>query len=212
MAPTTVPMKNGVSSEEKAKVAPAARCWGSRDSSSRKANPAPRSTIPARASHSGSAAVVITAANACGNAVQKMTRSKISQTWLASHTGVIDSSINARGARPRRSPPASRSHRPPPKSAPPSTAYKVTEASRIPPTAAAAITALPSPRPDHAALTAARRETVASRTSPVRQRLASIRKISNVAAPSIAYRTMIMFRLVMTPPLGVAAAAVVCSR
>ena len=39
MAPTPVPMKNGVSNEEKAKVAPAARCWGSRDSSLRKANP-----------------------------------------------------------------------------------------------------------------------------------------------------------------------------
>ena len=122
MAPITVPMKNGVTSEEKAKAAPAARCRGSGDSSLRNANPAPRSTIPATASHSGSAQVVITAANAAGKPVQKMTRSKTSQTWLASHTGVIDSSISARGSRPRRSPPASRSHRPPPKSAPPSTA------------------------------------------------------------------------------------------
>ena len=46
MAPTTVPMKNGVSSEENANAAPAARCWGSRVISLRKANPAPRSTIP----------------------------------------------------------------------------------------------------------------------------------------------------------------------
>ena len=29
----------------------------------------------------------MTAANACGNAVQKMTRSNTSQTWLASQTG-----------------------------------------------------------------------------------------------------------------------------
>jgi hypothetical protein len=122
MAPITVPMKNGVTSEENAKVAPRARCALSPETSLRNANPAPRSTIPASASHSGSATVVITAANACGNAVQKMTRSKTSQTWLASHTGVIDSSISARGARPRRSPPASRSHRPPPKSAPANTA------------------------------------------------------------------------------------------
>ena len=95
MAPITVPMKNGVSSEENAKVAPSARCRLSRLTSLRNANPAPRSTIPASASHSGSAAAVITAANACGNAVQKMTRAKTSQTWLASHTGVIDSSIRA---------------------------------------------------------------------------------------------------------------------
>ena len=87
-------MKNGVSSEEKAKVAPSARCAPSPETSLRKAKPAPRSTIPASASHSGSAATVITAANACGNAVQKMTSAKTSQTWLASHTGVIDSSIS----------------------------------------------------------------------------------------------------------------------
>src|SRR5262249_7612107 len=93
----------------------------------------------AGAGERGGGGVVIPAANACGNAVQKMTRSKTSQTWLASHTGVIDSSIRARGARPRWSPPASRSHRPPPKSAPPSTAYKVIPASRIPPTTSAAI-------------------------------------------------------------------------
>ena len=85
--------------------------------------------------------MVITAANACGNAVQKMTRSKTSQTWLASQTGVIDSSIRARGARPRAVVPASRSHRPAPKSAPPSTAYKVIPARRIPPTTSAAISA-----------------------------------------------------------------------
>jgi hypothetical protein len=122
MAPMTVPMKNGVSSEEKAKVAPATRCRLSRVISLRKAKPAPRSTTPPTASQSGSAAVVITAANASGNPVQKMTKMKTSQTWLASHTGVIEASIRARGARPRRVVPASRSHRPPPKSAPPSTA------------------------------------------------------------------------------------------
>ena len=137
MAPTTVPMKNGVSREENANTAPARRCGPSRVISLRKANPAPRSTIPASASQIGSASVVITEANACGNAVQKMTRSNTSQTWLASQTGVIDSSISPRGARPRAVVPASRSHRPPPKSAPPRTAYKVTEASRMAPTAAA---------------------------------------------------------------------------
>ena len=115
-------MKNGVSSEEKANTAPRARCRLSRETSLRNAKPAPRSTIPSTASQIGSAAAVITAANASGKAVQKMTRAKMSQTWLASHTGVIDSSISRRGARPRRSPPATRSHSPPPKSAPPSVA------------------------------------------------------------------------------------------
>ena len=66
MAPTTVPMKNGVTSEENANAAPAARCKPSRDISLRNANPAPRSTTPATASHIGSAQVVITAANAAG--------------------------------------------------------------------------------------------------------------------------------------------------
>ena len=150
MAPITVPMKNGVSSEEKAKVAPRPRCRPGWLTSFRKAKPAPRSTIPSRASHSGSAAAVITAANACGKAVQNTTSAKTSQTWLASHTGVIDSSISRRGARPRRSPPASRSHRPPPKSAPPSTAYRVIVASRMPPTAAAAVMARSGPPPGRA--------------------------------------------------------------
>ena len=122
MAPITVPMKNGVSTEENAKVAPAALAKPSREICLRKANPEPRSTIPPKASHRGRAATVITGAKASGKAVQKMTRSKTSHTWLASHTGVIDSSINWRGRRPRWSPPASRSHRPPPKSAPPKTA------------------------------------------------------------------------------------------
>ena len=52
-APTTVPMKNGVRTEERAKVAPAARrsCRPSTDL--RKAKPAPRRTIPSAASASG---------------------------------------------------------------------------------------------------------------------------------------------------------------
>ena len=41
MAPITVPMKNGVSSEEKAKVAPMVRCTLSPSTSLRKAKPAP---------------------------------------------------------------------------------------------------------------------------------------------------------------------------
>ena len=56
MAPTTVPMKNGVSREENGEGRAGRALPGcSRVISLRKANPAPRSTIPARASHSGSA-------------------------------------------------------------------------------------------------------------------------------------------------------------
>lgn len=38
------------------------------------------------------------AANAGGNAVHSSTRMKTSHTWLASQTGVMDSSMSARGA------------------------------------------------------------------------------------------------------------------
>jgi hypothetical protein len=40
------------------------------------------------------------AANAGGNAVQSTTRTKTSQTWLASQTGAIDLSIRSRCRRP----------------------------------------------------------------------------------------------------------------
>ena len=62
------------------------------------------------------------AENASGNAVQRTTRMKISQTWLASQTGVSDCWIRARGRSPFSASPAIRSQRPPPKSAPPKTA------------------------------------------------------------------------------------------
>jgi hypothetical protein len=62
------------------------------------------------------------AANARGNPVHSTTRQKISQTWLASDTGVIERSMRSRGRAPRSAPPARRSHTPAPKSAPPNTA------------------------------------------------------------------------------------------
>ena len=49
IAPATVPMKNGVSTEEMAKVAPAARRPPRPLISLRKAKPAPRRTIPTAA-------------------------------------------------------------------------------------------------------------------------------------------------------------------
>ena len=63
------------------------------------------------------------APNARGYAVQVTVRTKISQTWLASQTGAIESCAWSR----TRSPcgPASSCQKPAPKSAPPSTTYSV---------------------------------------------------------------------------------------
>ena len=62
------------------------------------------------------------ASNAEENPVHSTTRTKISQTWLASHTGPIAQSIRSRTRRPRPERPASRLQNPAPKSAPPNTA------------------------------------------------------------------------------------------
>ena len=61
---------------------------------------------------------VPSAANAAGKAVNSITTTRISQTWFASQIGAICSAISARCAS-RPGPRASRSHTPPPKSAPP---------------------------------------------------------------------------------------------
>jgi hypothetical protein len=61
----------------------------------------------------------MTAPKASGKAVQKTTRMKMSQTWFASQTGVRERWISARGRSPFSGPPAIRSQKPPPKSAPP---------------------------------------------------------------------------------------------
>ena len=136
-APTTVPMKNGVISEAAANVAPVSCCIRSRSAVCRKANPTPRRTIPSRDRLSGTNSAVMMAANAGGNAVHSSTRMKISHTWLASQTGVMDSSMSSRGAAPRSAPPASRSQIPPPKSAPPNSAYAAMTTNRIAATAMA---------------------------------------------------------------------------
>ena len=86
-APTTVPMKNGVISEEAAKVAPVNCRTRIRWAVCRKANPTPRSTIPSRERLSGTNSAVMMAANAGGYAVHSSTRMKTSHTWLASRPG-----------------------------------------------------------------------------------------------------------------------------
>jgi hypothetical protein len=78
--------------------------------------------MPIAARVSGMYRVVTAAANALENPVHSTTSTKISQTWLASHTGPMELSIRSRACRPRSVPPASRSHTPPPKSAPPNSA------------------------------------------------------------------------------------------
>jgi hypothetical protein len=102
--PATAPRKKGVSTEDAAKLAPKTRL-----------SHIASTTL-------GMIMVDITAANTGGNPVQSTTRAKISQTWLASHTGPIECSISSRWAQPRRAPPANRSQNPAPKSAPPSRA------------------------------------------------------------------------------------------
>ncbi len=122
IAPTTVPMKNGVITDEAANRCSAGLRPDGRFATSWKANPAPRRTIPNAARQSGMNSVDITASKATENAVQRTTRMKISQTWLASHTGPIAQSISRR-ARSARSPrPPASDQKPAPKSAPPKTA------------------------------------------------------------------------------------------
>ena len=122
IAPTTVPMKNGVSSDASPKMTSAARLAPIRLAVLWNAKPAPRSTIPSAARLSGMNSVEKIASNALENAVQSTTSTKISQTWLASQTGPIAQSIRSRTRRPRSPPPAVRLQKPPPKSAPPNTA------------------------------------------------------------------------------------------
>ena len=79
-APTTVPMKNGVSSDESPKIRSARRRRPLRPAVLWNANPAPRSTMPSAARLSGMNSVEKIDANAAENAVQRTTRTKISQT------------------------------------------------------------------------------------------------------------------------------------
>ncbi len=96
IAPTTVPMKNGVITDEAANRCSAKLRSLGRFTTSWKANPEPRRTIPSAARHSGMNRVDITASKATEKAVHNTTRMKISQTWLASHTGPIAESISRR--------------------------------------------------------------------------------------------------------------------
>src|SRR3990172_2269844 len=69
MAPPAAPRKNGVTTDEIAKTAPAARRPGRPSATGRKAKAAPRRTMPRAARLSGTNRVDMIAAKAGGNAV-----------------------------------------------------------------------------------------------------------------------------------------------
>jgi hypothetical protein len=120
--PIADPRQNGISTDESANSAPRPRASLIVAACPRSANAAPRKMIPSAARKSGIESVEKIEPNATGNAVHTITSTKISQTWLASHTGLIERSIMARTPPPRSVPPAVRSQKPAPKSALPSTA------------------------------------------------------------------------------------------
>ncbi len=105
-----------------AKIAPNTRRSDVRNRLLRNAKLAPRNTMPSATRVRGTNRVSVIDANASGNPVHSTTRAKINHTWLASHTGPIEWSMTVRGRAPRAAPPAIRSQKPAPKSAPPNTA------------------------------------------------------------------------------------------
>ena len=121
MAPAAVPRKNGTNTDDSAKVAPSARASAIVAAWPLSAKAPPRRTMPRAARNSGNASVEVIEPNASGNAVHSITSTNISQTWLASQTGDIARLIIARTGAPRSAPPAVRSQKPAPKSAPPRT-------------------------------------------------------------------------------------------
>src|SRR5262245_1146606 len=125
IAPATVPMKNGTITDEIANAAPKLRREEVRYTSLRNAKLEPRSTMPSAARLSGTNSVSMIDPNASGNDGHSTTSTKISQTWFASQTGPIEWSTTLRAFLPRSAPPAIRSQKPAPKSAPPNSAYAV---------------------------------------------------------------------------------------
>ena len=122
MPPATLPMQYGTITDEMANAAPKLRRSRVRKTDLRNAKLAPRSTMPNAAMVSGTKRVRVIEAYASGNPVHSTTKQKMSQTWFASQTGPIEWSMTSRGRSPRLAPPASRSQKPAPKSAPPNRA------------------------------------------------------------------------------------------
>ena len=68
-----MPRKNGVISDEAANITPNSRARASVSANLRKANPAPRSTMPRPTSSHGTYSVVISGPKPVGNAVHRKT-------------------------------------------------------------------------------------------------------------------------------------------
>src|SRR5437879_8154043 len=77
-------------------------------------------------------------AKTAGKQVKSSTTARISHTWFASHTGPIASATRAPCSRAR-GPRASRSHTPPPKSAPASNTYALSDTTTIPASRSASV-------------------------------------------------------------------------
>jgi hypothetical protein len=108
IAPATVPRKNGVITEDAAKIKPKNLVFSKEAVYLRNAKLAPRKTIPAKASMSGMNSVVIAAAKAVGKAVRHVNSTKISHTLLAAHAGALPWSTSFRVSVPRTPPPTVR--------------------------------------------------------------------------------------------------------
>src|ERR1700758_3435707 len=89
VAPATVPRKNGVTTDEAAKIVLKNLAFSKVAEYLRNAKLAPRKRIPAKASMSGMNSVVIAAAKAVGKAVHHVNSTKISHTLLAAHTRAL---------------------------------------------------------------------------------------------------------------------------
>ena len=72
-APTIIPKKNGVISDDAANITPNRRARAIVSANLRKANPAPRSTMPAPTSSHGMYSVVMIGPKPVGNAVHRNT-------------------------------------------------------------------------------------------------------------------------------------------
>src|SRR5262245_13855889 len=90
IAPAIAPMQYGTRMDDAANAAPKLRWLDVRVTSLRNAKLEPRNTMPSAASDSGTNNVSVIDWNASGNPVHRTTRTKISQTWFASHTGPIE--------------------------------------------------------------------------------------------------------------------------
>src|ERR1700733_14617744 len=85
--PIAAPRANGVRTDEREKIVSIRPASRSLPAPALNAYAAPRKMIPSAATNSAKPSVEAIAPKALGYAVQKTVSTKISHTWLASHTG-----------------------------------------------------------------------------------------------------------------------------